>query len=722
MATSPPQSSSRRKEGGMLSSSVTFMKVRGIPIGAHWSWVFVFGLIAWTLISYLFPSAYPGLSQASYVGMGTIAAVVFFASILLHELGHAFRAMKEGMEIDGITLWLFGGVARFSGMFPSAGAEFRIAVAGPIVSVVLAAIFLGGAEGGAAQGWPVAVTGVLDYLGRINAIVVGFNLVPALPLDGGRMLRAWLWYRRGNFTSATLSAARGGRAFAYFMIGAGVLLFFTGGATSGLWMVFLGWFLLQAVQAEASFAFLRQVFRDFKVRDLMTPDPVTVPRHTSVNSFLDEYVGARGHSTYPVVDQDRVAGLISLRMAGAVPREERDSLTVGEVMLSGEELPTVSPEDQMLDVLTRMREGPGRAVVVDDGRVAGIISTSDLARAVQIEQLRGGEEEQRGGTWIAWVVLLALLVAAGAVYHPPLAVIEPGPAVDIREHVSISGVELDEVNGTYLLTSVGVFQPNALGVVIAMFDPSQDVTEISAVRPTGVDEGEFIEEQRELFRESRRIAAIAAAQAAGMEVQVSGRGAQVVAAVQGTPADGRLQEGDVIVGVDDAPIGIASDLVRVISSRPAGTTFRLRVERGSREIEVDITSADIDFEDGRRPGIGVVIVTRDFSAELPFEVTFSEQEIGGPSAGLAYALVIADLLDPGDNARGRTIAATGTIDYTGAVGPVGGVELKAVAARTQGADVFLIPVNQVGQVRLEDLEVRGVGALAEALEILRAGA
>ena len=238
-----------------MTSSFTIIRVRGIPIGAHWSWLFVFVLVVWSLSAQLFPITYPGLADNTYLAMGIVAGALFFVSVLLHELGHAFRAMSEGMKIDGITLWLFGGVARFSGSFPSPGAEFRIAAAGPAVSLVLVAVFLVASRLADAVSAPQSVVAIADYLARINGIVVAFNLVPALPLDGGRILRSWLWRRQGDFVAATKSAVRAGMAFGALLAGVGLLDFLSGGGgAGGLWFVFLGWFIIQAAQGESSYA------------------------------------------------------------------------------------------------------------------------------------------------------------------------------------------------------------------------------------------------------------------------------------------------------------------------------------------------------------------------------------------------------------------------------------------------------------------------------------
>ena len=243
-----------------MHSSFTFVKIKGIPIGAHWSWVFVFGLLLWSLARGLFPSTYPGLGTGTYVTMAAVTVVLFFVSILLHELGHALQALKEGMRIEGITLWLFGGVAAFRGMFPSSGAEFRIAIAGPAVSVALAAFFGALAFLGNIFSAPTELQGVVDYLARINTILVLFNMIPALPLDGGRVLRSILWRHQRSFSAATASAARAGKIFGGVLAAVGLLNFFTGGAgAGGMWLVFLGWFLVQAAQSEAAVAVLQQV-------------------------------------------------------------------------------------------------------------------------------------------------------------------------------------------------------------------------------------------------------------------------------------------------------------------------------------------------------------------------------------------------------------------------------------------------------------------------------
>jgi Zn-dependent protease len=237
-----------------MTSTFRLGKVAGIEIGAHWSWLLVVALIVWSLAAGVFPESNPGLSEGTYLAMATVAAVLFFASILLHELGHAIQAQRDGVAIDGITLWVFGGVARLRGEPPSASAELRMAVAGPAVSLLLGIVPLLAAL---LLPLPAAVDGVAFWLGQINLYLLVFNLLPALPLDGGRVLRALLWARRRDPASATRTAGVLGRAFAQLLIGAGLLLVIFVGDFGGLWLAFLGWFLLGAAEMELQVAAAR---------------------------------------------------------------------------------------------------------------------------------------------------------------------------------------------------------------------------------------------------------------------------------------------------------------------------------------------------------------------------------------------------------------------------------------------------------------------------------
>jgi Zn-dependent protease len=364
-----------------MTSSIELGRIAGIRIGVNWSWLVVFTLIVWTLVSAVFPSQNPDLSKAAYLGMGFTAALLFFVSLLLHELGHALQARREGMEIEGITLWLFGGVARFSGMFPSAGAEFRIAVAGPLVSLGLGALFVLVAIG--IHG-PQEIDGVAAWLGYINLTLLVFNLLPALPLDGGRVLRSVLWAARGDFRLATLVAAAVSRAIAVLMIAGGLFLLVFESSFSGAWLAFLGWFLLQAVAGEARYLAVRQALGGLRVRDVMVARPITVPADLSLGLFMDQVVWSRRHTSYPVVDDGRAVGLLTLRGVAETPRSEWDTRTVRDCMIPVDQVPVLTADESAVDALAELSESEiSRGLVLEGGRLAGLLSITDLARALE---------------------------------------------------------------------------------------------------------------------------------------------------------------------------------------------------------------------------------------------------------------------------------------------------------------------------------------------------
>jgi Zn-dependent protease len=371
-----------------MHSSFRLGRIAGVEIGINWSWAVVFALISWSLSAGVFPSQNPGLAQGTYTVMGVVAALLFFVSLLAHEMGHAVTARREGMEIDGITLWLFGGVARFKGMFPSAGAELRIALAGPAVTLVIGVACSALAT---ALALPSSVDGVLAWLGYVNLILLVFNLVPALPLDGGRVLRALLWQVRSDFEWATNVAAAIGRGFAYLLISGGVLLFIFQGAFSGAWLAFIGWFLLGAAGAEVRYLAARQALEGLRVHDVMTPHPVTVPAGHTIGQFMDEVAWERHHTTYPVIDDGRFAGLLAFRCVAAVPRRAWDERSVRDCMIPRGRVPELRPEEPAVDALGELSATDvNRGVVLEGDRLVGILSAADLARALEVRTGTGG--------------------------------------------------------------------------------------------------------------------------------------------------------------------------------------------------------------------------------------------------------------------------------------------------------------------------------------------
>jgi Zn-dependent protease/CBS domain-containing protein len=365
-----------------VRSSLRFGRVAGIEIGASWSWLIIVGLIFLLLASAVFPSTNPDLGAGAYAAMAAVAAVLFFASLIAHELGHAVQAQKEGMEIDGITLWVFGGVARFRGEFPSAGAELRIALAGPAVSLVLGIAFLAVAL---LVGLPSGVDGVVFWLGQINLTLLVFNMLPALPLDGGRVLRALLWMRRRDFGAATRTAAGLGRGFGQAMVAGGLLLVLLTGAFGGLWLALIGLFLIGAAEAEGQMAVTRDALDDLRVADVMVADPVTVPPELPLDRFMEEVFLAHRHTAYPVLGAGgEPLGLISFRRVAARPREAWAGATVRELMVPLDNAVVVRRGDALRDAYTRLLgDELRRAIVADRDGPPGLLSLTDVARVVE---------------------------------------------------------------------------------------------------------------------------------------------------------------------------------------------------------------------------------------------------------------------------------------------------------------------------------------------------
>ena len=368
-----------------MNSSFELGRIAGIRIGIHWSWLVVFVLIVWSLASGVFPSQNDGLSDATYLAMAISAALLFFASILLHELGHAVQARRDGMEIEGITLWLFGGVAQFKGMFPSAGAEFRIAIAGPFVSLGLGVAFVAIAV---LTKTAEAVDGVAAWLGYINLMLLVFNLLPALPLDGGRVLRSALWGARDDFRWATRVAANIGRGFGFLFIAGGIALFVFANSFSGAWLAFIGWFLLGAASAELGHLAARDALGGLRVGDLMVREPATARQNLTLGDFMDDVVHSRRYTTYPVVDNGQVVGLLPFRCVAQVPRSEWDARTVQDCMLPLDEVPVLEEDEQLVEIVDELGQGPGRGLVLDGDRLVGLLSISDVARALETNSRR----------------------------------------------------------------------------------------------------------------------------------------------------------------------------------------------------------------------------------------------------------------------------------------------------------------------------------------------
>lgn len=381
----------------MLGRHVTLFRLLGFEVKLDLSWIFLAVLVTWTLAAGYFPSAHPGLGAPAYWSMAVVGAAGLFASIILHELSHSVVARGYGMQISGITLFIFGGVAEMREEPPSARAEFFMAIAGPIASLVLAGLFsLAAAMAGAETPFGI----VLGYLALINLILAVFNMVPAFPLDGGRALRAVLWGWRGDMRWATRITAAMGFGFGLFLMALGLMSLLGGSVIGGLWWGLIGLFLAGAARASAAQLEARATLSHERVAARMTRDPVTVPPDMELPEFA-RLALAHGHRLYPVMTEDgRLLGQIETKALAAVERDRWPGKTVRDAMTRAEDMPLISPDATLADAMGLMtRTGRSRLVVAEDGpspRLAGILVLRDIMRVLELRaELHVPEEAAR---------------------------------------------------------------------------------------------------------------------------------------------------------------------------------------------------------------------------------------------------------------------------------------------------------------------------------------
>jgi len=379
----------------MLTRRFKLFTLLGFPIYLDLSWFVIVFVLAWSL-AIGFGQRYEGLSQAAVWGMGVVGAVLLFVSVLLHELGHAVVARRHAIRMKGITLFIFGGVAEMSGEPPGPKAEFQVAIAGPIVSLALAALFFvvtvlvpAGAEVADQPGMALQVThapaamvsGVIGYLAGINLILVLFNAVPAFPLDGGRVLRAVLWRIKDNLRWATRITSRIGAGFGAGLIALGVIaLLLAGNWVSFIWLGLLGLFLRGAAKMSYQQLQIRQLLEGERVRDFMNAQPVTVPHDLDIRRFVEDYVYKHHFKLFPVVEDGRLVGCVSTRQVKEVPRDEWSRLNIKTLLQRCDQTNTITPDADATEALSRMnQEGASRLMVVEDGdRLVGVLSLKDL--------------------------------------------------------------------------------------------------------------------------------------------------------------------------------------------------------------------------------------------------------------------------------------------------------------------------------------------------------
>ncbi|MGW3472075.1 site-2 protease family protein [Saccharopolyspora sp. NPDC000995] len=383
-----------------MRDTIPLGRFAGVRIGLHWSVVGIVALVAVGLGVYWLPVAFPGHAPLAYALAGIVSAVLLVCSVLLHELAHSVIARRNGVVVEGITLWLLGGVARLRGEARTAGADFRIAVVGPMSSAVLALVFGAGDWMAIRLGADELIVAVLGYLAVLNAVVAVFNLVPAAPLDGGRVLRSALWALSGDRFRAAVWSSWAGRGFGFLLIVAG-LAEVLGRSTGGLWLVLMGLFIVNMASAEERQARIGVALAGISVGDVMSSPVETVEARQSVEGFFRDAVESHRHSTYPVFDEHgQLRGLVTLQHLRAVPVEARGGTTLGQVVCPVEKIAVAGPGEPLALVLPRMTQASrGRILVCSAGELRGIICPSDIARVLTDHSLTAALPAGADLTW-----------------------------------------------------------------------------------------------------------------------------------------------------------------------------------------------------------------------------------------------------------------------------------------------------------------------------------
>jgi Zn-dependent protease/predicted transcriptional regulator len=367
--------------------SVRLGRIMGIPIRIHYTLWLVFILIAWSLAYGYMPSQYPGLGVVTYWAIGIVSAIILFASVLIHELSHSYIAKKNGLPIGRITLFFFGGVSEITEEPQDPGLEVRMAAAGPLISFLIAGVlgamwYLAGLSKA-----PVAVTATLGYGALMNAILGVFNLVPAFPLDGGRVFRGSIWKRSGSFIGATRTATRVSEAISLLMMVGGFVSIIFGDFVGGIWIIFLGWFIRSGAETSLRQTLVDESLSGVKVGDIMTREVLTAPPNITIQQLVSDYFLTHRHEGYPVVKDGHILGIVTLHCVRAIPKERREIETVEQAMVHCEPTVAVGPSVTALDALHRMaREKVERMLVVEDGRLLGIVTRGDLIKTIRTRQ------------------------------------------------------------------------------------------------------------------------------------------------------------------------------------------------------------------------------------------------------------------------------------------------------------------------------------------------
>lgn len=379
----------------MIGQSIKLTRVRGIEVGAHYSWFIVFALITFSLTS-RFASEHPHWALVEHYAVGIATSLLFFGSILVHELAHSFVALAKGIPVRSVTLFVFGGVAQIGREPDRPMTEFQIAIAGPIASALLAVGFgvvayLGGEQF-------ERVSALAGWLSSINLMLAAFNLMPGFPLDGGRIFRAALWHMTGSLTKATRIAAGTGQGIGYVLIFLGIVTGFTANWFSGLWLAFIGWFLMNAAQESVVQVSVRSALSGSVAEDVMSRDCPSVAGRMSLAELVRDQVLRTGQRCFTVTDGDRLKGLVTLHQIKAVPQERWAQVSVGDAMTPVSQVRIVPPDTPLLEVL-RLMEGQdvNQVPVVAGDRLMGMITRDHLLRVLTAKMELDVPGKEAGG-------------------------------------------------------------------------------------------------------------------------------------------------------------------------------------------------------------------------------------------------------------------------------------------------------------------------------------
>lgn len=392
------------QEVSIFSRRIRLLTLFGFDVWIDASWVLLAVLVTWTLATAVFPALTPQLTPAIYWWMAAVAAIGLFFSIILHEMAHALVARRYDTPVRGVTLFIFGGVAEMESEPASPKGEFLMAAAGPTASLLIAALSFLSMVIAAAADTPDAVLGTLWYLGFVNGMLALFNLVPAFPLDGGRVLRAALWLWRGDLSWATWIAARAGSLFGLVLIGLGVFGVVTGDFIGGMWRFLIGLFLMNAAEAGYGEVVARAALAGVPVARIMSRNPIAVTPETSVAAFIDDFVYGRHHRSFPVTRNGVLVGCVGTEQAAQLDRAAWASTPVAAIMIACTASDTIAPETAAVAALTQMqRGGRGRLWVVEDGRLVGVLTLHDMLELLAAKrEMAGGrrnESRPRGRTF-----------------------------------------------------------------------------------------------------------------------------------------------------------------------------------------------------------------------------------------------------------------------------------------------------------------------------------